>query len=50
MPEDAALLVEGEPDVSRLLSVVYDPDVGTLAEVQLPDGRLVYGFDPALPR
>lgn len=31
--------------VYTVLSIVYDPDLGTIAEVRTPDGHLAYGYD-----
>jgi hypothetical protein len=32
-----------------VVTSIVDTDLGVLVETRLPDGRLVYGFDPALP-
>jgi hypothetical protein len=51
VPEGALVRYDDRDDDTLYVVTgsVFDPELGALVELRLPDGRLVYGIDPALP-
>ncbi len=44
-PSTPFFIKTNQGELAAVLAIVYDPDIGCLAEVQWPTGAITYGWD-----